>query len=278
MSATDTAELTTEAPVDELQALPKAKRARKPKAPKAAKPARRQYGEAHDGSPVVSVTEVLQHLGWKTHGLMRWASGLAAQACADALAGGASHADAIEAAKRAPFARRDEAADAGTLAHAMAERLVGGQDPEEAIDPFAPPEVQETARRAFDRFAEWWRGCGYRLRMSEEQIVDREAGVGGTLDLVLEDADGALIIADLKTGKDVHTDVVVQLAGYRRLLRMVRGIEVARGLVIHAPADGEFKVVGVSAEALEAGERAFTALVHIHRAKAGIKLAKGVVA
>mgnify|MGYP003348018628 CR=1 FL=1 len=160
----------------------------------------------------------------------------------------------------------------------MAERLVGGQDPEEAIDPFAPPDVQETARRAFDRFATWWASCGYRLHMSEEQIVDREAGIGGTLDLVLEDGDGALVVADIKTGKDVHSDVVVQLAGYARLLRTVRGVTVARGMVIHAPADGELQVVGVSAEALEAGERVFEALIQIHRAKSSVKLAKGVAA
>lgn len=278
MTSADTAELVAEAPVAPPAKAKRARKPRAPKPPKPPKPGRRQYGEATDGSPVVSVTELLQHLGWKTPGLMRWAANLAAQGCADALAGGASHADAIEAAKRAPFARRDEAADAGTLAHAMAERLVGGQDPEEAVDPFAPVEVQETARRAFERFAAWWASCGYRLHMSEEQIVDRDGGIGGTLDLVLEDAEGALIVADLKTGKDVHTDVVVQLAGYARLLRTVRGVTVARGLVVHAPADGELQVVGVPAEALEAGERVFVALIEIHRAKASVRLAKGVAA
>jgi len=261
------------------QAPAKPKRARKPRAPKAPKPGRRQYGEAEDGSPIVSVTEVLQHLGWKTPGLMRWSANLAAQACADALAGGASYADAVEIAKRAPFARRDEAAEAGTMGHAMSEALVTGRDPEDAIDVLAPLEVQDAARRAHAKFAAWWVGCGYSLVMSEEQIVDRAAGWGGTLDLLLRDADGNLVIADIKTGKDVHLDVAAQLAGYALLLRTQRGLEVARGMVIHVPADeGEVQIVGVPAEVLAAGERVFLACLEIHRAKAGIKLAKGAAA
>lgn len=265
----------------EVLEAPKAKRARKaraPKPPKAPKPGRRQYGEASDGRPVVSVTELGALLGLKTHALMRWTAMLTADACANAIAGGASYQDAIEHAKRAAFARRDEAAEAGTLAHAMCSEFVCGRDPEQAIDAFAAPDVQETARRAFDRFASWWRDCGYRLHLSEEQLVDRDAGIGGTLDLVLVDAEGNLIIADIKTGKDVHIDVVVQLAGYARLLRTVRGEHVVRGMVIHAPADGELQIVGVTAEALEAGGRVFDALVAIHKAKSGLVLAKGVAA
>lgn len=284
MTSVDQAELAAEQAAE--VPAPNPKRARKPravkppKAPTAPKPGRRQYGAAEDGTPIVSVTEVLQHLGWKTPGLMRWAAGLAAQACADAMAGGASYVDAVEAAKRAPFARRDEAAEAGTLAHAMAEALVGGRDPEEALDAFAPAEVQEGARRAFDRFASWWRDCGYSLVLSEEQLVDRAAGWGGTLDLLLRDGDGALVIADIKSSKDVRPDVVAQLAGYALLLRTQRGLEVARGLVINVPAEeaGEVQIVGVPADVLNAGERVFLACLEIHRAKAGVKLAKGVAA
>lgn len=272
-----TPETQTEAPTDSPA---NAKRARKAKAPRAPKPGRRQYGEAEDGSPIVSVTEVLQHLGWKAPGLMRWAATLAAQACAEAIGAGAGHQEAIEQAKRAPFAKRDQAAEAGTMAHAMAEALVRGRDPEDALDVLAPVDIQDAARRAFDRFSAWWSGCGLALHLSEEQIVDRAAGYGGTLDLVLRDADGGLIIADIKTGKDVYLDVVAQLAGYARLMRDVRGETVTRGLVIHVPADADAEVqaVGVSAEALAAGERVFAACLEIQRAKRAVKLDKGVAA
>lgn len=274
-----TDELQVEAPAEAPAKPRRARKPRVPKAPKAPKPGRRQYGEAEDGSPIVSVTEVLQHLGWKAHGLMRWAANLAAQACADAMAGGASYEDAVEVAKRAPFAKRDAAAEAGTMAHAGCEAIVFGRDPEDAIDVLAPLEVQDAARRAFEKFAAWWSACGYSLHLSEEQIVDRAAGWGGTLDLLLRDADGALVIGDIKTGKDVHIDVVAQLAGYALLLRSQRGLEVARGMVIHVPADeGEVQIVGVPTEVLAAGERVFLACLEIHRAKRAVKLAKGVAA
>lgn len=257
-----------------------AKRPRKPraaKAPKAPKPGRRQYGEAEDGSPIVSVTEVLQHLGWKTPGLMRWAANLSAQACADAMAGGASYVDAVEVAKRAPFAKRDAAAEAGTMAHAMCEALVCGRDPEDAIDVLAPIEVQDAARRAFERFGTWWRDCGLALHLSEEQLVNRAAGYGGTLDLLLRDASGALVLADIKTGSSIHLDVVAQLGGYARLLREVRGEHVARGLVVHVPADedGVVDAVEITRESLAAGEVVFGACLEIHRAKRAVRLAKG---
>lgn len=255
----------------------KKKRTRKaPAAPKAKKPGRRQYGEADDGSAIVSVTELLNNLGWKTPGLMRWSANFAAQACADAMAGGASYVDAVAHAKRAPFVKRDEAAEAGTMAHAMAEALVCGGDPEAALDVLAPLEVQDAARRAFERFATWWRDCGLSLHMSEEQIVDRAVGYGGTLDLVLRTAEGELVLADIKTGRGIYDDVAVQLAGYARLLRTVRGVPVKRAIVIHMPADGEPQIVDVSADVLVAGEVVFEACLSINKARRAVKLTKGV--
>lgn len=234
---------------------------------------RRQYGKADDGSKIVSVTQVIGLLD--KPGLLSWAAGIAATSCAQMLLrDGLAESEAIERSRKAWATTRDAAADAGRIAHAMCEELVTGGDPEDAIDAFAPVEVQDRARAAFARFAEWWPTSGYALHLAEEQLVDRATGYGGTLDLVLRTPGGRLVIADIKTGKSVYDEVTIQLAAYASLMQSQRGETVSSGLVIHAPVDGPLTAIEVGALKLEAGARIFEALLVVAKHKPVIKLVK----
>jgi hypothetical protein len=245
-------------------------------APKKARKPRRKYGQALDGSKIVSVTEVIGALG--KPGLMWWAAEEAARACAAYLREGAAEHDAIERARKAFLRTRDAAAEAGTLAHEMIEAYLEGQDPEDVIDAFADVDVVDRARRAFSRFASWWPTSGYTVHLSEEQIVDRATGYGGTLDLVLRAADGSLVIGDVKTGRGVYDEVTIQLAAYAALLRSERQTPVTRGLVIHCPADGALDLIDITGEQLEHGARIFAALLVVTRGRPLIQIVRETAA
>lgn len=106
--------------------------------------------------------------------------------------------------------KRDEAAQLGTQIHHWADQLVG-----QGI----LPAVSETARAYTEHYAEWWRASGWKVRLSEAVVVAPESsgaheGWGGTFDLLCYDADGRTVLADLKTGKGIYREAILQLAAY----------------------------------------------------------------
>ena len=100
---------------------------------------------------------------------------------------------------------RDEAAHAGTQIHGLADRIVRGEP-----DMIIP----EAYRQHVHHYAEWWAASQWRLRASEAMVIQPDHGYGGTLDLLAYDADGRTVLADIKTGKGVYSEAVLQLTAY----------------------------------------------------------------
>lgn len=232
------------------------------------KPARRQYRV--DNKRVPGVTTVLGVLDKPA--LVGWAATTAADAAVEACANGMPPDEARKAGRAAVFARRDKAADLGTRAHAMVEAHFAGE--ETSVDVSDPEEakVYACARRAIDHIE---KTCT-RVVLSETAYTS-PMGFGGTLDLVVE-RDGKLLIADLKTGKGVHDEVVPQLAAYRFLLSCANVI-VDSGLVFHVPVDGEEVTEHeISSWKLDHGWRIFDAALTIYQTRKGAKLIADKVA
>jgi hypothetical protein len=106
--------------------------------------------------------------------------------------------------------KRDEAAQLGTDIHKWADDHISGRDP-------AP--LSETAMLYTQHYAEWWSNAGWRLRLSEAVVLSPSVegvhgGYGGTFDLLCYDADGRTVLADIKTGKGVYREAILQLAAY----------------------------------------------------------------
>lgn len=101
--------------------------------------------------------------------------------------------------------KRDEAANVGTEVHGLAELVVKGEPVPHMADPI---------RLRVMRYAEWWKASGWTLRLSEAMVIDPDAGYGGTFDLLARDRDGRTVLADIKTGKGVYREAVLQLAAY----------------------------------------------------------------
>lgn len=247
-----------------IAAAIKPKRARKP---------RRQYGLAEDGTPVVSVTQVLASLGWSKDSLMWWASSCAVDETIRMLSTGMHPDEVAKLARGAHIKKRDAAADAGTAAHAMVEAYLADEDPDDAVDPFLPNEVLTGALCAFNKFGVWWAARyaeGWRVVESERPFIDRKSGVAGTPDLILRAPDGVLVVADVKTGKGVYDEVALQLAAYA-MLASAEGYVIPRGLVIHIPIEGEMRAHEVPEPVMHRMALAFGHLVAVHKSRSIIK-------
>ena len=216
---------------------------------------RRQYKDA-SGKKLPGVTTILGVLDKPA--LLWWAAREAAQATAAAIVDGGMPADrAIEVGKKAPFQRRQDAADAGTQAHACVEAHYAGEPwPEDASDAAracAQRVIDHIAARDYQVVASEW--CG--------TIGEYGSGWAGTLDLIVE-RDGLRYIADLKTGKAAFDEVVPQLAAYAELwstnFQGPGSSWMSGGIVFHAPVEGDVvNEIELTREKLDAGWRLFEA-------------------
>lgn len=170
--------------------------------------------------------------------------------------------------KGAPYADRDAAAQRGTEVHALAERLVRGEE----ID--VPDELAGHVE-SYVRFLDDW---DPQPVLVERTVVNYAIGYAGTLDLVA-DLGGRRLLLDVKTNRSgVYGDVAFQLAAYRYAEHYVAEDgtepvmpEVDGAGVIHVRADG-YDLVPV-----EAGPRQFTEFRHIARVARAVEASRGYV-
>jgi len=132
--------------------------------------------------------------------------------------------------------KRDEAAQLGTDVHTIADQWVRGLVVER--------DIPENVRAHVRGYADWYATSGWTLRTSEAMLVNPEFGYGGTLDLLARDRDGRTVLADIKTGKGVYREAVLQLTAYglATLIQTEAGVfnmpAVDRYVILHVTADG----------------------------------------
>lgn len=109
------------------------------------------------------------------------------------------------------------AADIGTVAHAMVEGHIKGEDPYHILS-FSglPQDAEPKARSSFAAYESW-------ASMSKLEIVEQEIALvserhkfGGTPDAIGR-VNGKLCLLDWKTSNAVYADMLLQLAAYREL-------------------------------------------------------------
>lgn len=214
------------------------------------KPRRKYYGR--DGEKLPSVTEILGGLGWNREVLMGWANKIGRQ-------GQTIH------------EVRNPKADAGSLAHHLIEcdlTNVPYEETEEYCT--ADGNMQTLARWSLESWRNWWYGRrneGWEVVEAELPMQDDDAGYAGTVDLILRDPCGELVVADIKTGSP-HAEAVIQMAGYADLYEATRGETPHFGLLLHVPTDGRHLTPHtIPRSLLVAGHEVFAQLLFISRHK-----------
>jgi hypothetical protein len=195
------------------------------------------------------VTGILKVID-KSDALMSWAARQTAEAAIGLAESGTDVADGLhallntvgrEGAIKAVTARsswkRDEAAQLGTAVHGYADDHINGRP--------IPDDLPEIQRDYVTVYADWWKASGWSLRTSEAYLIHTAHGYGGTLDLLCRDRDGRTVLADIKTGKGVYSEAVLQLAAYgaAELIQTPAGAlfpmpAVDRYAILHVTKDG----------------------------------------
>ncbi|WP_198147887.1 hypothetical protein [Microbacterium sp. XT11] len=178
----------------------------------------RFYVEPTTGAKYPGVTSILKNLDKSF--LQHWAAKLVAEEAVnnlDVIEGLARRSPdaAIDMLKRAPYRNTKEAADIGTAAHDLFERMAGGEN----INPrFLHEDLQPYARH----FADFLDVCQPEYLHMEETVWDDEHQYAGSFDAVAK-IDGEVIYLDNKTTRSgVHEEVGLQLAAYRYAKHILR--------------------------------------------------------
>lgn len=193
----------------------------------------------YGGKTYPGVTGILKVID-KSDALITWAARNTAEAAIELGSDGLSRLvetvgpiGAVKALSSRSSWKRDEAASLGTAVHEYADRFMKG-DPLDDVTP--------TARARVENYVDWWNSSGWRLRASEAMVINPDFGYGGTLDLLARDRDGRTVLADIKTGKAVYAEAVLQLTAYgdAKFIETANGIwempKVDRYVILHVTA------------------------------------------
>lgn len=149
-----------------------------------------------DGSVVPGTTTIIgNNLGWSQEPLMRWAW----QQGMDGL-------DYRDSSRKA--------ADAGTLAHAMAEADIKGHEFQAPVE--TEPGILEKARAAYDAYLSWKEMTKMVLVESEIPYVSEAHRYGGTIDAIAS-INGKTALVDFKTSNGLYANHIIQVAAYTNL-------------------------------------------------------------
>ena len=159
----------------------------------------------HEDMYVPRVSNILSMLHEEY--LMKWANGI-----------GFRHRDFEE--------ERAKAVAYGTVTHNAIEAYLNDRDP-------------ESTNLAFDGFLYWWNTINKEGNFIE--ILGQEETLtcphyGGTYDLLLR-INGKIYLVDFKTSNHVSYKYFLQLAAYRRMLRLSKGIELDGCIVLQLKKD-----------------------------------------
>ena len=199
-----------------------------------------------EGVTYPGVTSILKVID-KSDALMSWAARQTAEAVLELNSHAGAVENVIQSVGREGFIKavtsrsswqRDEAAQLGTDVHGLADLVVRG---------VPTPPMSEGIRTRVLAYADWWQRSGWTLRLSEAMVVrpDETQGWGGTFDLLAKDQDGRTVLADIKTGKGVYREAVLQLAAYgmASLVQFTDGMVypmplIDRYVILHVTLDG----------------------------------------
>jgi hypothetical protein len=183
-----------------------------------------------------------------------------------------------------------DAADAGTLAHAMIDNVIRGHDmffELEIMLKFLPEPVVQSALKAVEAFDEWREQVDFEVVATEVSLVCDVLKVGGTVDCIARagrKSNRRLTVADWKTSKGIWPDYFPQVAAYAYLWQNGRlnytdqaapvtlGEPVVQGLALRlGKKHANFAHHSVPASAMAVGLRAFNNALALSRDMAELK-------
>ena len=159
--------------------------------------------------------------------------------------------------KNAPWKVRNDAADRGTLVHALAETAANG----------VRPAVPDHLLGYFEAWQSWVDECGVTFEETEATVFSRAGRYAGTFDALVNCRLG-LVMVDYKSGSGVYPEASLQLTAYRyaEFIGLPDGTEVPMpeidGTYVLHLTDGDYDFVPVLSD--QAQLDAWNAVRYLH--------------
>jgi len=141
----------------------------------------------------------------------------------------------IDKAKNKTEEVKKDAGLVGTVVHGLIEDFLKGKK--------IPNQSDEKVVNCWNLFLDWWNKQEYEVVELEKKIFSKKYNYAGTLDLVLKDKQGNLILADIKTSNQISFDYTLQLNAYKEAYEEETKTKISKGLIIRLPKkDGKIEV------------------------------------
>lgn len=116
-------------------------------------------------------------------------------------------------AKKQPRFEKESAAYAGTNAHNIFDSIICREREVKGETIF------------MESFAHWLKTEKLKIVKGDTKIASLQYGYGGSLDVLLQDEDGKLVIGDFKTGKNLYDSHAYQVAAYSQAFKETYGLD-----------------------------------------------------
>lgn len=138
------------------------------------------------------------------------------------------------------YDKRDQAADAGTLAHSLVEAHIKGEPPPELPD----NKIGKLAQQGYENYLRWQEDNKLIILEQEIELVSEKYKFGGCPDAIARNSRKELCLLDWKTSNAIYQDYLVQIAAYAYLWQENRP---------EAPLTGGFHICRFSKEYADFG-------------------------
>lgn len=115
----------------------------------------------------------------------------------------------------------------GTVVHGLIEDFLKNKK--------IPNQSDKKVINCWNLFLDWWNIQEYEVVELEKKIFSKKYNYAGTLDLVLKDKQGNLVLADIKTSNSISFDYALQLNAYRQAYEEETNNKISKGLIIRLP-------------------------------------------
>lgn len=205
-----------------------------------------QY-KTKDGIKVPGVTTITGELGWNKQALISWANKIGL--------------DGMLANKY-----RDDKAEIGTLAHEFITNTLQGIKTD--TSDYSENQIAQ-AENSVLKFDNWHKDHNLEPILIEKPLVSETYGFGGTPDIYGK-VDGIYTLIDLKTGKNIYDEHLVQTGGYVILLEE-HGYKVEKIIILNIPRTNSEKF-NIEEEAdIEVCKEIFLNCLRIYKLKTKIR-------
>lgn len=133
----------------------------------------------------------------------------------------------IDSAKNKTETIKKDAGLVGTVVHGLIEDYLKGKE--------IPQQSDSAVVNCWNKFTDWWHTEKYEVVELEKKVFSKKYNYAGTLDLILKNRKGELVLADIKTSNSISFDYALQLNAYRKAYEEETNQKISKGLIIRLP-------------------------------------------